>query len=76
VAYRNVDLGRAVAYGSSRTAEREAASMAEGTGIEQLIKVVEALSDDEVEQFAKVVKKERKRRGLIMPRNKEAGQEK
>jgi hypothetical protein len=42
----------------------------------QLIKVVEALSDDEVEQFAKVVKKERKRRGLIMPRNKEAGQEK
>jgi hypothetical protein len=48
--------------------------MAEGTRMEQFIKGVEVLSDEELAQLAKVVRKERKRRGLKMPRTKEADQ--
>ena len=42
--------------------------------MEQFIKGVEALSNEEVEQLAKVVRRERKRRGLLPAKSREADQ--
>ena len=69
-----MDARQPAAYGSRRTAEREVTNVAQSTSMEQFIKGVEALSNEEVEQLAKVVRRERKRRGLLPGKSREADQ--
>jgi hypothetical protein len=71
---RSVDLERSVAYGSTRTADAEVAAMAGSSRIEQVVEVVKTLSDEDLNHLAKVVRRERKQRGLKESRGGKANQ--
>jgi hypothetical protein len=63
-----------VEYGSTRTAETEVAAMVASPDIEQLTRTIESLSDEDIERLAKVVRTERKRRGLKTSKSGETDQ--
>ena len=69
-----VDLGRLVAYGSSRTAEAEVAGMALPSWIEQLVESVPSFSNEDLDRLHRAVQRERRKRGLVPMKGRDADQ--